>query len=341
MNIILSVYSENAFKEYQLPSLNNADYQVMLHKDFFHLKENLSLNMEVMDEKWRIKRNKEYDMELNSKEYREEVLEDNDVINLSIGGEDTLSIIVKNVDSVFNAYEKYRLDNINSVSIGKENNNDIQYDYLRLVSRNHAVIEKAGSTFKIVNKSLNGIYVNSHRVDKEEILQWGSYINIMGLHMVFLGNILAIDTMGSHAIVNTKKLIRYSLYEESTVFLKGKKLLSPGKTLYHRAPRSIENIEEEAIEIEAPPQLNFSKKQPLYMTIGPSVTMALPMLLGCMMMIYSSSSANTSSLYMYSGLIMSLSSAVIGVGWALANIRYQKKKKSRKKKTDLMHTALI
>lgn len=343
MNIILSVYSEDAFKEYQLPSFNNADYQVMLHKDFFHLKKNLSLNMEVMDEKWKIKRNKEYDMERNSKEYEEEALEDNDVINLSIGGKETLSIIVKNIDSVFNVYEKYRLDNVSSISIGKDSGNDIQYDYLRLVSRNHAVIEKAGSSFKIVNKSLNGIYVNSHRVDKEELLQWGSYINIMGLHMVFLGNILAIDTAGSRAVVNTKKLIRYSVYEESTVFLKAKKLISQGKTLYHRAPRSLESMDEEAIEIEAPPQLNFSKQQPLYMTIGPSVTMALPMLLGCMMMIYSSGSAKGSSLYMYSGLIMSLSSAVIGVGWALANIRYQKKeeKQERKNRFDAYSAYLI
>lgn len=71
MNIILSVYSEDAFKEYQLPSFNNADYQVMLHKDFFHLKKDLRLNMEIMDEKWRIKKNKEYDMERNSEEYEE------------------------------------------------------------------------------------------------------------------------------------------------------------------------------------------------------------------------------------------------------------------------------
>ncbi len=332
MNIILSIYSEDAFKEYPLPSFNNADYLVMLHKEFFHLNKDLRLNMEVMDEKWRIKKNKDYDLERNSREYEEEVLEDNDVINLSVGGNGMLSIIVKYVESVFNVYEKYRLDHVSSVSIGKESNNDIQYDYLRLVSRDHAVIEKTGHTFKIINKSLNGIYVNSHRVDKEEVLPWGAYINIMGLHMVFLGTMLAIDTAGSHAVVLTKKLIKYSAFEEETVYLNVKKMISPGKTLYHRAPRSMECVEEEAIEIEAPPELNFAKKQPLYMTIGPSVTMALPMLLGCMLMIYSSGRAQGSSLYMYSGLIMSVSSAAVGVGWALANIRYQKKEEKQEAK---------
>ena len=38
MNIILSVYSKDAFLEYQLPSVNNADYTLTLKSDFYHLK---------------------------------------------------------------------------------------------------------------------------------------------------------------------------------------------------------------------------------------------------------------------------------------------------------------
>ena len=43
MNTILSVYSENAFKEYQLPSINNADYSFTLQKDFFCMKKNVNI----------------------------------------------------------------------------------------------------------------------------------------------------------------------------------------------------------------------------------------------------------------------------------------------------------
>ncbi len=46
MNIILSVYSKDAFREYQLPSVNNADYTVTLRSDFFHLKKNRNLYLE-------------------------------------------------------------------------------------------------------------------------------------------------------------------------------------------------------------------------------------------------------------------------------------------------------
>lgn len=325
MNIILSIYSENAFKEYRLPALNNADYQVMFHKDFFHLEENMVLDLEVMDEKWKIKSSNIYTMERNQAKYQGEPLKDSDVINVLMHGQEILSIIVKYVDSVFHAYEKYHLGRVDKITIGKDSGNDIQYDYLRLVSRSHAVIEKCGDSYKIVNKSLNGIYVNSHRVDKEQKLTWGTYINIMGLHMVFLGNILAVDVKGSQAVINESNLICHSESEERTVLLKQKHHRSKGKSIYHRAPRNYKEAEAGTIEIEASPQLNPSKKQPLYLTIGPSFTMALPMLIGCMMMVSSNSTKGGSSLYMYSGMFMSISSALIGVVWALANLSHQKK----------------
>lgn len=155
----------------------------------------------------------------------------------------------------------------------------------------------------------------------------------MGLHLVFLGNILAVDVTGSCAQINRKKLTEYTMYEEETVYLKRTYEMSEGKTIYHRAPRGYESLDEETIEIEAPPQMNLSRQQPLYLTVGPSVTMALPMLLGCMMMITASGRNGTgSSLYMYSGLIMSVTSAAIGIGWALANIRYQKKEEEKQAK---------
>lgn len=237
------------------------------------------------------------------------------------------------MDSVFHVYEKYRLDQVNTVTIGNDPANDICYKYQKLVSRNHAVIEREGTSYRIVNKSINGTYVNSRKIAQSQTLEWGAYINIMGLHLVFLGNILAVDVTGSCAQINRKKLTEYTMYEEETVYLKRTYEMSEGKTIYHRAPRGYESLDEETIEIEAPPQLNLSRQQPLYLTVGPSVTMALPMLLGCMMMITASGRNGTgSSLYMYSGLIMSVTSAAIGIGWALANIRYQKKEEEKQAK---------
>lgn len=324
MNTILSVYSENAFKEYQLPSVNNADYAFVLQKDFFSLKKNIEIKLEIMDGEWRLKPDKAYGLRINGERYHSHVLKNMDKISVLAEGEKDITLIVKYAESVFHAYEKYDLRNVSMITIGKDAENDIAYDYLRLVSRKHAVISRVGNGFKISNDSLNGTYVNAHKIDGEKTLSFGDYINIMGLRMVFLGEILAIDRRGSNAAINRNKLkqLKFEIKGNGA----GKEIqYSKGKKIFHRAPRTLEEVPQEVIGIEAPPQMNPTQKQPLIMTIGPSLTMALPMIMGTVMMMYASSDGGRSPLYMYSGLVMSVSSALIGVGWSLASIRHQKK----------------
>ena len=104
-----------------------------------------------------------------------------------------------------------------------------------------------------------------------------------------------------------------------------------GKHLYHRAPRSVQKIETEPIVIEAPPAPEKPEQMPLYMTIGPSLTMAFPMLLSCAMMIVSSmSSGGNRGIYMYTGLIMAITTSVIGIIWTLNNQKYHKKRQKEK-----------
>ena len=63
------------------------------------------------------------------------------------------------------------------------------------------------------------------------------------------------------------------------------------------------------------------------MTIGPSFTMVIPMLLGSLMMVHSSkSSGGSASLTMYSGVVMAISSGFIGILWAIVNLYQQKKR---------------
>ncbi len=325
MNVILSAYSTDAFKEYQLPSFNNADYSITFRSDFFHLKRNLILNLEVMDEVWSIKNDIHYTIWVNDKICKETVKEikGNDVIRVHTEDGKDIALIVKYVPSLFHAYTKFSLSGVNQITIGENSENDISYNYNQLVSHNHAALERSETGFKIIDKSRNGTYVNFTRIKKESQLEFGAYIDIMGLRMVYLEDCLAIDVKGSGAVVNEKKLRRFmSSAGERTVKV-AEDMPSFGKVIYHRAPRILKEPEGEAIEIEAPPQRNTEKTQPLMMAVGPSLTMALPMILGCMMMV--SSSAGGSALSMYSGLVMSVMSAVIGVFWSLQNIRQQKK----------------
>lgn len=330
MNIVLSVYSKGAFKEFILPSINNSDFSIVLHKDYFQINEDFQLNLEVMNNNWSFKKNSGYSINVGDQAYKGQSIKDSDILQIKTRFNEDITIIVKDVEDSFKSYKKFRLRNISDISIGKSSNCDIVYNNLGMISHDHAHIVKSNNTYKIINKSPNGIYVNAAKVDTETTLSFGAFINVLGLHIVFLGDILAVDTSGVTDI--SKKFDEASVFGEGTVFLNMKKGRKKGKTLYHRAPRNYENIDEEVIEIETPPVLNKTKHQSLLMSIGPSVTMALPMILGCVMMMYASSSGGGNGLYMYSGLIMAVSSAMVGVVWALVNIRQQKKEEREAEK---------
>ena len=330
MSIVLSIYSQKAFKEVILPILNNADYSVFLEKRYFDLQTDLVLQLEVLDEKWHIKTDKNYFIYKNKIIYSGEVLKNKDILTIENNYNEKISIIVKEADSIFHSFDKLSIKNLDKITIGKSIENDIVYDFLKTVSKEHTIIMRKNGGFYIVNKSLNGTYVNSVKIETETQLLFGDYINIMGLHLIYLGDVLAIDREGKDIQIKSNKLSSYIPDMDGTVLLKNN-AVSTGKLLYHRAPRNYEKLDSGSIEIEDPPEKNTEKQPSLVMAIGPSATMALPMLLGCMMMIYASSvEGGTSSLYMYSGLVMSLVSALIGIMWAVVNLRLQKKEEKAK-----------
>ncbi len=328
MGFVLSVYSREAFKEYVMPAINNADYAITLNKHFFNLKNEICLEFEVINQVWKIKTGKTYRIYRNQRELREKTeLDASQILQISTIGNKQLILMVRMSDEVFHAFQKYDIQTLNHITIGEDAQNLIRYNYQRLISKEHAVIRRQGKDCVVICKGQNGLYVNAKLVTQTEPLRFGDYINIYSLHIVYLGDILAIDTGNENVSINEKRLVPIvgEVGAEPRAQAEDAALL-PTKKLFHRSPRIIEKIESDPIEIEEPPKGMNSEKKPLIMTIGPSFTMAIPMLLGALLMMASSrASGGTNGLFMYSGLLMALSSAAIGVAWALANLRYQKK----------------
>ena len=288
MSLILSFYSRDAFKEFNLPSINNSDYEITILKDQFKLSEDLELSLEVMNGIWKIKERPSYNLIVQNDRYSVVELSDRLMVGINTTKGDLLSLIVSDTDSPFHAMSKYRINNVDLITIGKDPSNDIVYNFSGMVSRHHAEIRKTGGQVYIQNKSENGIYVNSVKIQDKIQLKFGDYINIIGLHMVYLGALLAIDTRKYRVAVNEQKLKKLvTPSREIKSATRTNKVLSPGKTTYRRAPRYVETVRNEKVDIEGPPPLPQEKNQSLFMSIGPSITMALPMLLGCSLMILS------------------------------------------------------
>ena len=60
MGLVIAVYTKEAFKEYVVPAVNNADYSIVLNKNYFNLRSDISLDFEVINEVWKIKCGKNY-----------------------------------------------------------------------------------------------------------------------------------------------------------------------------------------------------------------------------------------------------------------------------------------
>lgn len=318
MAIMLSVYTNTAFREIRLPMINNSDYTLMLYKNVFGLSKDLELKMEVINDEWEFVEDTKYIVIKENLNYEGQFLQDKDVLKIYTDSE-IVTILVKKVEQAFYVFRKFSIAQNRKITIGKKIINDICYDYAELVSREHAVMVRTENGWEIENKSANGIYVNSQLVKEKKILVFGDYISIIGLHIVYLGDIIAVDMQGDIYVKETLRDFKQVL-EEKEELPDSYKIVGDCKTILHRAPRNIEKIEKDPIEIESPPALNKGKKQPLIMTIGPSFTMAIPMILGCLLMASGGSGAS-----MFSGLVMSVSSAIVGVIWALFSLRYQKK----------------
>lgn len=328
MSIILSVHSTRAFQEFLLPAINNSEHSIILEKDTFELDGDIEFRMEVIENCWYFLPSGNYRIESTSdhQDYTGKTLADGDLLTVLLPERENISIMVDETASPFKVYEKYDIHDVSEITVGKDMSNDIVYDTRNLISRGHAVIRRVSGQCVIEDRSMNGIFVNAKRMAGSRQLKFGDCINIFGLSFVYLERILAVNSQNGSVQINSSKLKEYCRDGNQN----GQEIpwsRESRKILYHRSPRQMYKMEDGTMEIEAPPQPKTLNKKSIGMLIGPSMTMALPMLLGCGLAIYSTrASGSTGSAFMYTGLVTAVSSALIGVVWALVNLNVEKKR---------------
>lgn len=327
MGFVLLIHTTHAYKKYMLPAVNNTNHAIVLKKEFFNLPADVELSMEIVDGRWFFVESDSYFLRdsVTKASYFDRELQNQDLLSVVIPGNEVLNILVSRTDSSFNVFRKYDIRANSQITIGKNETNDIRYNMLNLVSREHAVIRRDGNRFILEDTSTNGVYLNDVRMKEPRQLAFGDYIDIYGLTIVYLDGIIAVSAGDANVRINEGKLYEYvepQMQEEPTDTMTAVK----PKFLYHRSPRQIYRLDDEVIEIEAPPQPRIQNKKPLAMIIGPSLTMSLPMIFGCVLTIFGSRSSGRSGIFMYTGIITAVSSALIGIIWTLVNLRYEKRK---------------
>ena len=377
MSVVLMIYSRSACREFVLPAVHNEEFDLTISRTVFELRRDTALHMEENRGNWFFLPDENYvvygvaggartgDASGNGENLQ---LIDGANYTLDIRGE-RVAIVVRFKETSFTSYRKYFLGRAPEITIGRNDDNIIKYSYRYegndYIGRYMAVIRHEGGNAVLIDrKSVNGIYVNDRRVVESHLLRFGDHIQIWGLDIVYLGNILAIREEET-LVVNTSVLVLCtpvssgkSAAERGRQSPAGEEGGTPSrkgtsgsgnkggtgevvgaprpkqeeaapyrKTLYHRAPRSLEAIETEPVEIEQPPAKREAAEPNLLMTIGPSLTMAIPMAMGSGMAILSTKmSGSTGSMFMYTGIITAVGAALIGAFWALMNLNYNRKK---------------
>lgn len=320
MSVVLSVYSQSAYKEFVLPAIHNAETVLVIDRRVFHLKDSIELRLEEMDGKWTFLQSPHYEIKENSETDSGGRLKDQATYSLWSELGDFLPVIVQMKETSFTNYLKYDISDIEELTVGSKEGTSICYSYRyagsQYISKKHLILHRTPEGMILEDTSMNGVFVNDIRVKGKQSLFFGDQIHLWGLDMVFLGDVLAVRK-GKNLTVG-ERIPKWQQEQCETVNDQGKK---SGRKLYHRAPRNLQTIEHGVVEIEALPDITQQKESSFLMAAGPAMVMAVPSALSCITAIAGAGLTGMPiEVFMHAGMFTAVSSFGVGAVWTMYNI---------------------
>ena len=314
MALLMTVFFENGFSENYFPNVDNRNFPVAIRPYVSGLKDELILNVEVWDGHWRLRDSSQYSLILKGDPVESADLEDGTVIEGMVRKTELyFSVKIDQVQKENVNFEKYMLKegSIFKLEIGSDDLCNIVYKK-RFVTGTHAEITfESGAAYITDKNSVNGTFLNGRLVTEKTRLHYGDIIYVVGLKIVYLNNLLAINDPDGQCKIRELKAVEIPHFEDEPA-----EDADTEDVYFLRTPRKLLNLDKETISIEKCPKKQQQKRQPLIFTIGPSFTMVIPIALAAAM---------TSDGFGAGSICMSLGAAGIGAIWAVVNSAYNKK----------------
>ena len=210
-----------------------------------------------------------YEVLLNGVPCEKHILETGDYFSFSNSKNKGFNMLFIKTSDLKLGYKKHILQKDTNLFIGRTPINDISYNLTNYIAREkHAAIriDANGHAFVEDLKRTIGIYVNGNRVHSQELHQFDE-IYLMGLSILYMGDYIAIRDLN----------IDCSL-PELAFFETKRPIENCDKKYFVCTPRILKSIDNDEVEVEAPPAPFTLDKTPTILTIGPSVTMSIVML---------------------------------------------------------------
>ena len=306
MNLLIRVTTERYIGEYPVPAEDNRKFVLNIE----HICGGISIPAEVFDGKVTVFAENGTVLYFDKERVESAVLKSDGFVTGSVNGEQFALSIIECDEEAF-GFVKYDIGGINEISVGRNDDNDIRINS-NYVGRHHCRISRRNGGLYVTDSSTNGTYINGKRIDSEYELEALDVIYAAEIKIIIAGNCLA---------VNKSSVVKTSLRPFSAD-KSGYIPHSSAAEICTRSPRAIVPLNTDTITIEDMPRSEERKDKPAVLTIGPSLTMPLPIIASVLI----SSGANASSDTM---LLTSVTSvglmAALAVMWMLINRGYTNK----------------
>lgn len=259
--------AENTMETIWLPKQTEGRFYFKIHEndeiyDFFYI--------EGDGERWNVHcKNGAYLYEFSDNQFKTELVDRQfKVINYF---QREYAIYSETLIDGSNINFNYKINGAQEIRIGREADNDIQYDE-GFVSRHHATLWWNRDHWTITdNDSSNGTYVNGVRI-REISVRPSDVIYIAGLRIVVGFDFLSINTMARKVHLN-KNVFSELIPDSEPLGVENPAIKNPDEHFYNRAPRRRESMTFNPIDIESPPMSMNSNQIPLLLRMGGSAVM--------------------------------------------------------------------
>ncbi len=225
-----------------------------------------------------------------------------------------LLFILSEAKCALKAANFVNMKNKETVCIGKGFKNQIFYDCFSLIDIRQAEISVEKGRYVLCNKGNMGVYINEKSFTGRKIVYPGDRVDIYGLHLLVLKQgMVCISFCGICRVIGERN------GEEKNIMsadMPKKEIGWIERRCWQEQPLHTEDV-----EVIMPKEKDREQEQPLILTLGPALTMTLPMLL---MAHLGSQMMGESGGFYYLSAAMSGCSAILTLFWGLSVYGYRK-----------------
>lgn len=310
------VFFENRFKDVYLPSTAKWSESIAIYQSESGWDRDYFITIRSLDGKCFVSLPDKFHWMETDADDQEQPVENNRHYYM-LNGHLKLGIAFTDCKKTDTSFKKFELPSSGQIQLGRGAECELQVaPEIGVVSKNQGVFRfQPDGSCVYSDSSRNGSYLNGLLLASNSArLRFGDIMTLSaGIKFIYLGKYIAINRMSAFARIG----LRLAAPPEP-VQAEGTGRIPSVQIQQHRAPRFLQKPDTSDVRIESPLEKQEQKNMPLWLTVGPSATMVLPMLMGTML-----SSANGT--FMGAGLAMVGTASAMAVFWALLNNSYRKK----------------